>query len=280
MKKILTPTDFSKPAEIAYRYAIELAKHKGTGIRVVHYFRPELETDYPYSVADYKALLEEKTEQLKRFKGLPSSLSKEEKDLFDTMELELYAGNATEEIIRHSRDQEVDMIVMGTTGEGGVLKKLLGSVSSYVAQKAACPVLLVPREIYFRGFKNILYAVNYELADTVVFQQIIDFADLFGACIHFVHVSKDYSFDSTIREMKVDQFLKEKMAQDRFKIVNIQNGTILDAINKYIEEKEIDLVVMATPHRPFIKDLLHKSLTKEMALNTKTPLMIMHFNTK
>jgi len=277
MKKILVPTDFSKAAEGAYRYAIELAKQKGAGIKVVHYFRPELETAYPYSVSDYTALLEEKTEQLRRFKGLPSPLSKKEKELFDTMELDLYAGNATEEIIRHSRDQEVDMIVMGATGEGGVLKKLLGSVSSYVAQKAACPVLLVPNEVYFRGLRNILYASNYELADKVVLQQVIDFAERFDACTHFVHVSTEYSFDSTIQEMKFEQFLKEKTTEDHFKVANIQNSTILDAINTYVEEKEIDLVIMATPHRSFIKDLLHKSLTKEMALNIKTPMMIIHF---
>ena len=51
-------------------------------------------------------------------------------------------GLPVDELVKASQD--ADMIVVGRRGLGGFALLLMGSVSSQVAQHAACPVLIVP----------------------------------------------------------------------------------------------------------------------------------------
>jgi nucleotide-binding universal stress UspA family protein len=51
-------------------------------------------------------------------------------------------GLPADELVKASQD--ADMVVVGRRGMGGFAVLLMGSVSSQVAQHAACPVLIVP----------------------------------------------------------------------------------------------------------------------------------------
>ena len=52
-------------------------------------------------------------------------------------------GEPAEALIAASRD--ADMLVLGSRGNGGFTRLLLGSVSSQVVHHAACPVVVIPR---------------------------------------------------------------------------------------------------------------------------------------
>src|SRR5690606_36461762 len=99
---------------------------------------------------------------------------------------EIISGFAAEEIIRFSKSPELDLIVMGTTGENTLLEKVFGSMSSDVSKKANCPVLLIPKGVTFRAYRNIAYASDFEKTDSRVLDKIVDFAGRFSAGIHLV----------------------------------------------------------------------------------------------
>lgn len=50
-------------------------------------------------------------------------------------------GYAAEEIMRYARDQEMDLIVMGTHGRKGIDRILFGSVAERVVKSSSIPVL-------------------------------------------------------------------------------------------------------------------------------------------
>lgn len=52
-------------------------------------------------------------------------------------------GNPGERICDYAAQEDVDMIVIGSRGLGGVRKLLLGSVSNNVVQKSTKPVLVI-----------------------------------------------------------------------------------------------------------------------------------------
>lgn len=52
-------------------------------------------------------------------------------------------GNPGERICNYAEEEDVDMIVIGSRGLGGVRKMLLGSVSNNVVQKSTKPVLVI-----------------------------------------------------------------------------------------------------------------------------------------
>jgi len=47
------------------------------------------------------------------------------------------------EIIHYAREQDIDLIVLGTHGRSGLRHALLGSVAERVVRKAPCPVLTI-----------------------------------------------------------------------------------------------------------------------------------------
>ncbi len=53
-------------------------------------------------------------------------------------------GDPALELVRAS-EEDVDLLVVGSRGYGPISRALLGSVSRPVANKAACPVLVVRR---------------------------------------------------------------------------------------------------------------------------------------
>jgi nucleotide-binding universal stress UspA family protein len=52
-------------------------------------------------------------------------------------------GSPIVEIVRYTREHEIDLIVIGTHGRTGLPHVLLGSVAENVVRKAGCPVLTV-----------------------------------------------------------------------------------------------------------------------------------------
>jgi nucleotide-binding universal stress UspA family protein len=50
------------------------------------------------------------------------------------------------EVIRYARENEIDLIVIGTHGRSGLVHVLMGSVAERIVRKAPCPVLTVRPE--------------------------------------------------------------------------------------------------------------------------------------
>ncbi|MGV2947877.1 universal stress protein, partial [Acinetobacter sp. AGC35] len=57
--------------------------------------------------------------------------------------VELLQGSPAEVILKYAKQQEVDVIIIGSRGLGGIREFVLGSVSHNVVQSARIPVLVV-----------------------------------------------------------------------------------------------------------------------------------------
>ncbi|MCL2113609.1 MAG: universal stress protein [Streptococcaceae bacterium] len=52
-------------------------------------------------------------------------------------------GNPKKEIVRFAKDNEIDLIVIGSNSKNFVTRTLIGSTTSYVVEKAPCNVMIV-----------------------------------------------------------------------------------------------------------------------------------------
>ena len=59
------------------------------------------------------------------------------------VEAKVVYGDPAEELINFADKEEIDVIVIGSTGKGFLKRKLLGSVSDKVARHARCSVYIV-----------------------------------------------------------------------------------------------------------------------------------------
>ena len=273
MKKILVPTDFSATARCAMEYALKLSgAMKDVQIDVVHLYLPATAAEYPNIVPPIAEMMEAREKMLADFaeeakKGGPQGIS---------VKPNLLIGFPADEIVRIS--SAYDLIVIGATGESDVLDNMFGSVSSHVARKSKCPVILVPKGTTFKPLENILYASNYESADTGMIRSLIDFNRQFGAKLHFVHVQSENpadDFEKTRNHIFKDLFEQEEPGF-AFEIEEIEGGDVTTALNAFVEKAEIDLVVMVVKKRGFWDGIFHRSQTRQMALNATKPIMMLH----
>ena len=139
--KILLPTDGSKHANKAAEHAIWIARKSGAEIIALTVM--ETSSLVGLSADDLivrlKEMLEEEASRsLEAVKKLV-----EESGAGVKITLRTDEGSPADAILRTIEKEEVDLVVMGTSGKHGLDRFLLGSVAEKVVRSAGCPVLVV-----------------------------------------------------------------------------------------------------------------------------------------
>jgi len=138
LRKILVPVDFSKHSAHAMQYGEEFAARFRAELHLLHSFEtmPIMSGDGAYFPPDVAA--EEEAAATRTLEGLKVNTVDEAQVV-----RKLKHGHPFVEIVRYAKDNEIDLIVMGTHGRGAIAHMLLGSVAEKVVRKAPCPVLTV-----------------------------------------------------------------------------------------------------------------------------------------
>ena len=136
-RKILFPTDFSPASDAALGHASAMARGTGAELIILHVEEPPL----AYGSGEmYYGVSEFNTETIRK---MLDAVKPTAADIRVVRRLEI--GDPAAEIVRVAKDENVDMIVMGTHGRTGLLRLLMGSVAELVVRRAHCNVLTVRR---------------------------------------------------------------------------------------------------------------------------------------
>lgn len=147
VKNILMPTDFSDQSQAAVSWAVDLAHRYRAKLHIIHVFDENAFDPAFFSPSEERA----HEYFMKVREGFEAEVDKFLED-YDTSGIGIVTvlanGNAFVEIVRYARDNEIDLIVMGTHGRSGLSTILLGNVAEKVVHKALCPVLTVHHPDY------------------------------------------------------------------------------------------------------------------------------------
>lgn len=141
-KRILVPLDFSPPSDAALEYARSVAGQYGASLHLLHVAEDPYRAFYSAEVfvPQVEGLREEILTDAAR--QLTARLRPS-----DVTELRATAesiiGTPAGSIVEYAARRDIDLIVMGTHGRGGMAKLLMGSVAERVVRMAPCPVLTV-----------------------------------------------------------------------------------------------------------------------------------------
>ena len=278
MKTLLIPTDFSETSKDAFRCGVRLAQRIEANITVVHI----LEENYinMYNGTDLlktKALLKE---ALKLFAVIENAKRKKHLPKIKT-EIHECSGEIGDKIIELSKSPDIDVVVMGATGANQMLDKWFGTVSTYVAQNAFCPVLLVPNGTIYRNPKRLLFAHDLDQPTHVAVLERIDFiAKCFDAKVHNLFVNTRGNQDEKIEKLVNREWNLSESARFSFKTVVLKHKSVLDTIQMYAITHRIDMMMVSTYHRPFLEQIFDENMTRQIALYAKLPLFILHLEDK
>lgn len=277
MKTILIPTDFSKNAENALYYAIELAKKQHSKIILLHAYL----VSYPVSEVSYHLIAEQKKQALE-----DSELQLKA----ESMKI-VHAGGITyecvsdenppvEAVLKLIRDREIDMVIMGTKGQSNLTNVIFGSNAAAIIEKASCPVIAVPEEAKFKDIKKITYATAYSHSDLYPLKTVVEMAKLLNAQVNVLHIIESPKLESRKEEKeKMKAFMSEageKIDYNNLSFQLLEGEDVDDALENYLNKDSADLLVLSTHHRGFFKRLFGHSVTKYMAYHSRVPVMAFH----
>ena len=268
MKKILFPTDFSEAAQNGFRYAAALASDIDAALDIMNIY------SVPFTAPDEMPanFLEELIAQQKQQaeEKLDTFIQNTVPD-FKGKKITVYGAFIPEEIIAQVKSDMYDLIIMGTKGERNPLEKLIGSITTRTMMNAPCPVLAIPKDAKYEGIKQIAYASDFKPTDNIALEQLMHFSGQTGANLNFVHV--DTMPD--IGEIKGLIALKDYPFEfSEFYIIN--SPSVIQGIDRFIEQKKVDMLALFIPKRRLWEQLFHQSFTKKYAFHTIIPLLVFH----
>jgi nucleotide-binding universal stress UspA family protein len=143
-KTILCPVDFDENSLAALDKAVEIARHLGSTIILVHVLPLVV---LPGEVPPPVGLYEDQR------KDAQAKLADTAKQKLSGMQHEahVYTGDVIATILAAQAKHQPDLLVMATHGRRGLARMFLGSVTEAVVRKATCPVLTIREEIPAAG---------------------------------------------------------------------------------------------------------------------------------
>jgi nucleotide-binding universal stress UspA family protein len=146
-KKILFATDGSPHAHNAAKQVVELQKIWNSSVLIIHSIKDNRVPSEIYP--DAKALYSKHSSIEEVYKEAGNNLLEKTKNMFgknqDLVETRLIEDEPPEDYItRIAEEENFDLIVIGSRGQHSKIKQaLLGTVSTKVAKRAPCNVLIV-----------------------------------------------------------------------------------------------------------------------------------------
>ncbi|MFN8282262.1 MAG: universal stress protein [Chitinophagales bacterium] len=274
MKTILFPTDFSETSEKALNVVRYIAQKSNACIHVFHVYNIPV-TLYnnmdaiipPQIIDDVRISAEKEAAALK--KNL-------EADGF-IVEVTVEMGSVTDEIISITHKNSFDLLIMGTTGDGNLVNKIIGSNASAVLMRVNIPVLLVPKDCVFDGFKSIVYLDELKDDDIEVLDALFSLSKEIGVRnLSLLNINTGFFFEPV--DEKLMTRLTTAFGADQLVIDSVTAADVKQGIDLYLEQTQIDLVVMSTKKKTILERLFVKSNTKIMAMQSKIPLLVYHRN--
>jgi nucleotide-binding universal stress UspA family protein len=291
IRRILCPTDFSEYAQRALHMALPIAKWYEASLTALHVVPAAIPVEgmFPYAQVPL------------RHEGVSAQVVKELEEFTAPARA---AGITTETFVRDgpvpatildlAHALPADLLVMGSHGQGGLERLVLGSVTESVLRKAPCPVLTAPREERaFSGpapFKRILYATDFSPAADHALGYALSLAEEAQGALILVHVMDGPSLAATasglpINPSRVTADLARE-AQRRLKEAvppaarlwceveeRVAYGRPADEIIRVAREREAQVIVMGVHGRNALDLMLFGSTSHHVIRKAPCPVL-------
>ena len=277
MKKILVPTDFSKPAQIAIEVAADIAKKSNGQLILLHVVEEASGTSFNITgEVNVSGGWEDKLFTMKlieRSRKQMTKLFEEVKGMGVKVKQELRLGTAFHGMRDIIAEQKVDLVVMGTAGHSKLEEMIIGSNTEKVVRHSKVPVLTVHKKPVTTEFKDIVYATSMSKEEEVFSRVVRNAQQLYDSTIHLVRVNTPGNFQRDAVVKKYMQDFAKKLQLKNFTINIFNDLTEEEGIIYFADSINADLIAMATHGRTGFAHVLAGSIAEEVMSHSKRPVL-------
>ncbi len=279
MKNILLPTDFSENSWNAIAYALKFFKNTPCAFYLLHVNALSYiaTSDSPY-ITDDKFIEDSFTKPAKKqLRVLLKRISTEFPESQNHHFFTLTDYNFFVESVRcHVAEKKIDMIVMGTKGASGFKKVIVGSNAADVIKKVKCPTLVVPEDADFIDLDEIAFPTDYLLTYGVdLLKPLYNILEVHNSSLQVVHITNKAQ-ELSIAQQDNKDLLSEYFNKFRIKFYNLSNRNVEDAIECFVQSRDIKMMAMVAKNLNYFQRILFHSKIEEITYHTRIPFLVMH----
>lgn len=247
---ILVPTDGSDTAERAGQLAFEIAAQFDATVNVISVVEPGEEERGTAAVESIETIATDADVKI-------------ETQVIESMDA------IHETILDYADSEQIDTIVMGTRGQTGVNRFLLGSVAMQTLRESTLPVVTVHEDTDLSfDIDDILVPTDGSEAARAAAEHAIDLANRTDATLHVLHVG-DGSENGPVDEVVEMATTAEVPAVEEVR----RTGRTHLEIAGYASEAEIDCILMGSHGRTGLRRYLLGSDTERTVRFATVPVV-------
>ncbi|HMG91951.1 MAG TPA: universal stress protein [Chryseolinea sp.] len=277
MKRILVPTDFSKPAMIATEVAADIARKAGTELTLLHV----IEEDVGNSInvegqVNSDSGWEEKIYTMKlieKAKKQMAKLAEDPKLEGVKVRQELRVGSPYHGMNKIIVEKKVDLVVMGTSGRSDFEQMIIGSNTEKVVRTSNCPVLTVHNKPASKDFKDIVYATSMDKEEEVFSRIVRATQKLYDSTIHLVRINTPGNFQRDVTVKKYMQAFAKKLQLKNYTLNVFNDISEEEGIIYFADSINADLIAMSTHGRTGFAHVLAGSIAEDVVSHSKRPVL-------
>ncbi|MEX2350053.1 MAG: universal stress protein, partial [Flavobacteriaceae bacterium] len=173
-------------------------------------------------------------------------------------------------------DKHIDMIVMGTKGNSGIKKIVIGSNTTDVINKVKCTTMVIPEEARFTSIKNIALPTDYNIFfGAKILETLSDILKMFDAEIHIAHLAKKKE-PLTGEQRQNKEILLDYFSDNRHNFLSVTNRNLDQAIQECVDKQNINLIAMVARNIHFFQQLFFSSNNNLTRYQREIPFLVLH----
>ncbi len=279
-KRILLPTDYSKNALNAIRYALDLYKDVRCDFYFLNAFHASGYSLDSLLVAEpgerlYEAAKQGSQKGMERLMEVLSFHPENDKHKFHTVCTFNTLLVAVEEVLKA---KDIDIIVMGTKGVTDSSNTILGTNTVGIMEKITqCPVIAVPSDFSFSPPKEIVFPTDFKTAfRRKELHYMFEIAQMHKSSIRVLHIEKEAELNTGQENNKA--LISDMMEGIDHSFHTLTKISVSQGIEAFIESRDSDMIAFLNRKHRFFSSILSNPLIKEIGYDSTIPMLVLKDN--
>lgn len=284
MKRILVPSDLSDLSENALRVAVDIADRADAEIYLINFTEHPVETFTATGEVDKKYADEETiytVQLIQKYQHQMGEMAAKYGAGGRAIHYQVYDDDLKGGVVEFIKEYNIDLVVMGTSGEESADEFFSGNHTEQVIEVATCPVLSVRKEYVIPGYDRIVLGLDTEEDSKDNFAQaanyINDIADSLGAGIDIVNIVKPGKGDKVKIERELAAFVSRVGLKDH-SITVIEHDNKERALIDFARKRAAGFLAVFSHAEDGFFRIFRDSLSEELAMQSDVPVLTINLH--
>lgn len=273
MKKILVPTDLTILGDYAFHLANKIAEANNSEIILLSVVMAPQNTLFDTNgnfiedgESDYSTLKEEQKLLQQRL----DSFAEDKDKISKTISV---IGNINQAILNCSKNEQIDLIVMGTNGNQHHALFSHQSHAEFLINHSNIPILTLKCDRSNLNLDRIVFVSDFLESENYELDTLKKTQEIFNSKLVLLKILKKNQVRSNNEIIAAVETFAKKNELTNYEIHLYEDNSVEYGVEKFCTEKEIDLIALGTHQRSGFSKFFRHSITDDIVDKVFLPIL-------